>query len=132
MEILTEKGIVIERIGNRIKIEIPKKPECEDCRSIFCSKSDDRNNLFEIETNADFSTGDNVLVQLPGKNLIKATFILFILPLILFIATIVGVINYIPNPLVATISGLGLVSIYFLIIRKSRFLEIQPQIIKES
>lgn len=132
MEILTEKGIVIERSGNKIKIEIPQKPECEDCRSIFCSKSDDRNNIFEIETNADFSRGDNVLVQLPGKNLIKATFILFILPLILFIATIVGVINYIPNPLVATISGLGLVSIYFLIIRKSRLLEIQPQIIKES
>lgn len=132
MEILTENGLITEVNGNQIKIEIPKKPECEECRSIFCSKSEDKSNYLTIESSEHFSVGDKVEIQLQGNQLFKATLVLFVIPIIILVISILIFQLIITGTVFSSLIGFGLLSIYFLIIRRKRKFNFEPKISKVS
>jgi len=130
METLTENGIVSEIIRNKIKIQIPIKPECEECRSIFCSKSEQNYNVFEIETTEKFELGDKVHIQLLGKDLTKATMVLFVIPLFIIIISITILIKVIDSAITSAILGFLVMLIYFVIFRFKKIWVTAPKIVK--
>lgn len=132
MEILTENGIVSGIKGNHIIVQIPKKTECEECRSIFCSKSDAKINSIEIETGENFLVGDEVVIKLQGRYLAKASLIFFVIPLLIIIISITCFQLIISNTVISSFFGFLLVAIYYLIIRAKRVLDVQPKISKMS
>lgn len=132
MEILTEKGVISRINGKKITIEIPKKPECEECRSIFCTKSEGKTNSIVIESSDDFYIGENVEIQLAGKYLTKATLFLFVFPLIILVITITITIKSGLNNLYSALIGFLFVAIYFLIIRYINDIKIKPNIVKKQ
>lgn len=132
MEILTENGTVSGIKGNYIIVQIPKKPECEECRSIFCSKSDAKINSIEIETGEKFLVGDEVEIQLQGRYLVKASLLFFVIPLLIIIISITCFQLIISNTVISSFFGFLLVTIYYLTIRAKRVLDVQPKISKMS
>lgn len=130
MEILTENRIVSGIKGNHIIVQIPKKPECEECRSIFCSKSDAIINSIELETTDKFFVGDAVEIQLQGRYLVKASLIFFVIPLLIIIISITCFQLIISNTVISSFFGFLLVAIYYLSIRGKRVLDAQPKIFK--
>lgn len=131
MEIITENGVVSEIIGDLIKIQIPKKPDCEECRSIFCSKSEGNSNFIEIENKENFKIGEKVEIQLEGKYLIKATLLLFVLPLIILVSTISLLFFLQSNASLAAVISFSLVAIYYVILKQTKTINIRPRIVRK-
>lgn len=132
MEILTENGVVSEIIGNKVKIQIPIKPECEECRSIFCSKSDANYNFLEVETTERFEIGDRVQIQLMGKHLTKASMMLFVFPMLILIGSVIFLVQINISAIKSAILGFLFVSVYFVVIKFKKILTIEPKIIKNN
>ncbi len=77
-------------IGVRKKIaivEIEKKSQCGKCCA--CKFSKEGKMLIEVENVLNANVGDNVLLQIEDKDILKASVIVYLLPTIVFLSSVI-------------------------------------------
>lgn len=83
----TEQGIVIEVINDVAKVKVGRHSDCKNCGA--CPGSDSV--IVNASNKIGARPGQRVLFEVKEKNVLKAAFVVFILPLIaLFIGVILG------------------------------------------
>ncbi len=88
-EKVTEKGIVVNSANGFVEIELLSNDNCEECSAkIFCSPNSDKKKLLKINTASAFNKGEKVDVIIEGKNLLFASFNLYLYPLLILIITL--------------------------------------------
>lgn len=88
-EKVTEKGIVVNSANGFVEIELLSNDNCEECSAkIFCSPNTDKKKILKINTASDFNKGEKVDVIIEGKNLLFASFNLYLYPLLILIVTL--------------------------------------------
>ncbi|MCX7908779.1 MAG: SoxR reducing system RseC family protein [Ignavibacteria bacterium] len=130
MEVLIEKGIVVSKLGNRIKIAVPKKPECDTCMSLLCHRTQKGENLLELESEIDINVGETVEVQLFGKQLVKVTTFLYLLPLVILVVSISILMGLTNNAIFSVVISFALLGIYYLVLRRTKFVRTKPKIFR--
>jgi len=80
---LEEIGVVKERTGNSLIVEIERSSHCAGCG--MCSASAGGLNLIEVEDDGSGPlVGDKVLLSLPSGDILKVSFLTYLMPLLLF------------------------------------------------
>ncbi|KAB2909015.1 MAG: SoxR reducing system RseC family protein [Ignavibacteriales bacterium] len=95
MEVFTEEGIVIDKKGDIIEVAVMDRADCKTCAARpFCSPDGQGvySKLLAID-NLGSLPGDEVVIQVKGSDLLKAVFMVYGLPLFLFIF-VIGIIIY--------------------------------------
>ena len=118
-EELIEEGIVKESKNGIATIVISKSDYCEECSAkLYCKpgSSDDRSLI--VKDPLGVTPGDKVRISIQGSKILTVSFLLYGIPLLLLIAgLIVGLKIFNSNQeLFATLFGLGLISIYVVIL----------------
>ncbi|MDD5773722.1 MAG: SoxR reducing system RseC family protein [bacterium] len=83
---IREKGRVIEYKTGLVKIQIDAKTSCHSCK--LCSREKEGMTM-EVLVDSAFSTGDMVNIEIEGRNLLFCFFMLYLFPVISFIAGII-------------------------------------------
>ena len=118
---MKEIGIVSGIQGKKAQVIIQRSSACGDCGACQVGK-----NKLTMETNAvnavGAQRGDQVEVEMSFVNILKASLILYGIPLIVFILGVFAG-NYIPfqnqpdNPLISFLSGLLLMTLSYIVIK---------------
>ena len=88
-EKVTEKGVVVNSANGFVEIELLSNDNCEECSAkIFCSPNSDKKKILKINTASDFNKGEKVDVIIEGKNLLFASFNLYLYPLLILLITL--------------------------------------------
>lgn len=116
-EKLTNKAIVLETQGDLAKVCMVTEDACESCSSLFCNPKANNDNVFEAFNRVNAHKGDRVTVEIDGSSLFKASFILYVIPMIILVAVIIGSISLFANTknieLLSFLSAIGLIGTYF-------------------
>jgi len=120
-EQITEKGIVTSKKENLLEIIIAESENCNDCSAkLFCKPASGNNKSVFVKDTIGCRVGDTVVFSISGKNLLKASFKFYGLPLFLILAVIFFV-NYIlkddsGRELYSVIFSIAAGVIYFIIL----------------
>lgn len=80
---MEEIGIVKERKGSKLTVEIERSPHCAGCG--MCIASAGGRNLIEVEDDGSgVLAGDKVVLSVPGSDILKISFLTYVMPLSLF------------------------------------------------
>lgn len=82
---IREEGRVIEQKNGLVKVQIEAKPSCHSCK--LCSREKE-GMIMEVNAESAFSKGDAVYIEIEGRNLLFCFFMLYLFPVICFIAGI--------------------------------------------
>ncbi|AJG99650.1 siderophore-interacting protein [Clostridium beijerinckii] len=83
----TEQGLVIEVVGNSARIKVGRHSDCKNCGACPGSES----LILEANNKIGAKPGQRVILEIKETNVLRAAFIVFILPLIaLFIGVMLG------------------------------------------
>jgi len=86
---MIEKGIVLKvSVPDGIQVLLDSKQSCDGCN--LCSMTGSGNMLMRLPFQENIHEGDSVVIEVPDVSLIKISLLVFILPLILFTAGILG------------------------------------------
>lgn len=139
-EEITEEGIVKQSKDGIAEIIISESNHCEECSAkIYCKPGN--NNLRTLLAKDPFNSesGDKVTVTINGSTILKATFQLYGIPLLITLATILLGMNFfiINKELYSSVIGITLSGIYlimFSFISKKKSYKYYPTIsgIKKS
>lgn len=78
------EGVVTEKSEKSVKVKIERNSACgENCAS--CGMCPGTEQIVEVENCTNADVGDMVLVEMKSKNVLKAAFLVYILPLILLV-----------------------------------------------
>lgn len=119
-EVIAEEGIVVSVQSGFADVSVIQNEKCDECSAkIICKPTKDDQNILHVEDPIGVKIGDNVRIEIKGGSLLKASFNLYGIPLILLL---VGIIlgtsifsGYKLSELYSVIFGLGLIAIYFLL-----------------
>lgn len=123
-EEIIEQGFIVKKDGNIAEIAITRGDQCSSCDNLFCkphSEKEEENKIVALdELGAD--VGDLVKISISGKTVFKATFFMWVIPLIMLVAGIylgLAVFNY-PgyNELLSFLLGICSILLYFGILHK--------------
>lgn len=119
-EKVTEKGIIVNSENGFVEIELLSNDNCEECSAkIFCSPNNDSKKTLKINTSSSFNVGEKVDVIIEGKNLLFASFNLYLYPLLILIITLFLGTKIFSNTnfpeIFSFLSSLVLVTIYYLL-----------------
>ena len=119
-EELFEEGIVLKSSGGIAEIALKENDSCEECSAkIFCSPQ--KNKLRKLEVSDPFGTlpGDEVRISVRGKEVLKASLLLYGVPLFLILTGIFLGMNLFKNykyaELYSFLGGISLSGLYFYI-----------------
>lgn len=117
-EILFEEGIVISRENGIAEVEVFPAQSCEECSAkIFCKPDKDKKNIVHVENSIGADVGDSVRIEIKGKSILSASFLLYGIPLlILIVGMFLGMFlfsSYKQIELYSALFSIGLVAIYF-------------------
>ncbi len=118
-----EKGIVIGLRGGKARIRLERKEACSGCHGLCLFDENSRSMVAEAENTVGAQVGDRVKIELAGEGAVRSGFILYILPLLLFIAGFVvadavGRRIGISSEIAGVLSGIAFVALtYFVIYR---------------
>ncbi|HIE27774.1 TPA: hypothetical protein EYP66_10845 [Candidatus Poribacteria bacterium] len=76
---MTERGLVIDTYQQIARVVVEKSADCGSCNA--CSIGRDKTMIAEVENPINAQRGDSVLVEVSGKQAMKAGILVFILPL---------------------------------------------------
>ncbi len=86
---MRQYGKVIEICGNMARVSFKRTKACGNCKACFTLGSDEA--VIEIVNSAGASAGDYVAIELHAKSMVKASLIMYGLPLIgLMLGVILG------------------------------------------
>ena len=118
-ETIIEKGIVLSATNGHAEIALIETGACEECSAkIFCKPSENKDSrILEVEDSFGVQVGDEVDIEIKGSDVLKASFMLYGIPLILIIIGIMTGMEVFQNSklpeLLSFIFGVGLNVIYF-------------------
>jgi len=119
-EELFEEGIVVKSVGGIAEIKLKENGNCEECTAkIFCNPENNNSRMLKVLDSFESQPGDEVKISINGSEVLKASILLYGLPLVLLLAGIaIGMnlfekTNY--SELYSFITGLVFISAYFTI-----------------
>ena len=118
-EAIIEKGIVLKAENGHAEIALLEEGSCEECSAkIFCKPSEKNDSkILEVDDPFGVQPGDEVQIQIAGEEVLKASFLLYGMPLILIIAGILAGMSIFESSALAElfsfIFGIGLTALYF-------------------
>lgn len=121
-ESIIEKGIVLSAADGLAEITLMQSDACEDCSAkIFCKPSEEKDTkIIEAEDPYGVQPGDEVLIEIAGTDILKASFMLYGMPLILILLGIIlgmSIFNGTSLPeLLSFLFSIGITALYFSII----------------
>jgi sigma-E factor negative regulatory protein RseC len=137
-EELIEEGIVLKVKDGIAEIAIIEKGDCAECSAkVYCSPSEGNKKKLKVNDPLGVKVGDRVKVSLKGSNLFLASLLLYGIPLVLLIVSILvglAVFENLKNKeLYGFLAGLGVLVIYYLGVfiflrKKEEYIKL-PQII---
>ncbi len=80
---MRETATILELQDKTVVLQFHEQEACKNCGSMFC-KANERTFVARNDKNLDLHVGDKVTVYLPPGKTIQASFLLLIVPLILF------------------------------------------------
>ncbi len=119
-ELLVEEGKVISAGKGFAEISLTKSNLCQECSAkILCKTGKDDLKTIKVIDPLGVTAGDNVKIAITGSSLLKSSFILYGLPLIILVASIMlstilldGIDNL---ELYSFVIGISLTAIYYLL-----------------
>lgn len=118
-EELTEEGIVKESKDGIATIIISDSENCKECTAkLYCKPGNSNERSLTVKDNFGLIAGDRVRVSIHGSQILRVSFLIYGIPLILLLAGLFLGMQFfqIHKELYSTIFAVGLVSIYILII----------------
>lgn len=120
---MKEIGIVSSIHGNKAKVLIQRSAACGDCGACQVGKEKLTMEASAInDTNA--KAGDTVEVEMAFKNVMKASFVAYMVPLFMFILGSLlsafytsSILGQPENPIMSFVSGLAFMAVAYLIIK---------------
>jgi sigma-E factor negative regulatory protein RseC len=119
MDEVLHMGLVEKVDGDKATVRILSVSACSSCKSKgACSISEMKEKLVEvhIKDNQEVKEGDNVNVAIAQKQGDKAVVLAYAIPIIVFIGLLLLVSTLNASELVAGLSAIGGVGVYFLIL----------------
>ena len=118
-EELIEEGIVLKSEKGIAEVSLAENEECEECSAkLFCKPGENNTKTIKAFDPYDSKPGDSVRISVAGNAILKATVILYGIPLVILILTIwVGLImfsSYSSPELISFLIALALMGIYYL------------------
>ena len=128
---LSESALVTRRDGNRVELELQRSSACDNCElSQGCGTGalgrllGHRSRPLVIETDKDCEPGDRVLLELPESALVRASLLLYGLPLFgLVFGGLLAALLALAEWLVVSIALFGLFAGFKFAARTTRRLE---------
>ncbi len=118
-EELYEEGIVKEVKDGIAQIVLNESGSCSSCAAkAVCKPGEDEQKILPARDTLGVHPGDKVRIAIKGKNILTASFLLYGLPLILFLAGIFFGIKYFihQKELWGTVLGFALIAVYAVIL----------------
>jgi len=139
-EELTEEGIVKESKNGIATIVISDSDNCGECTAkLYCKAGNSNERSLTVKDPFGVHPGDKVRVSIKGSKMLRVSFLIYGIPLILILAGLfVGMKFFqINKELFSTLLAVGLVSIYILIIlfmdkKRKHHLQSYPEIVYVS
>ena len=136
-EVLIEEGIVISTEKGFAEISLIKNQNCSDCSAkIICKPGGGESQIIKVSDPYGTNIGDIVKISIKGTAILKSTFLLYGLPLLLLLASIFIMNIFFEGihliELFSFITGIIITSFYYLIffyLKPSRKKLIVPEII---
>lgn len=86
-EILREEGIVTEIKNNQMKIELINTTNCDTCSTKdFCKSG--KSNFIQTKYENNYKVGDEVVIEVFGKDVLKIVWLLYGIPIIILLASL--------------------------------------------
>lgn len=133
---LSHEGVVVKVENGRYDVVIESNTACEGCKAqAYCGVSgveeshergsDGKEMRGKIISVNDphiegIAVGDRVVVSVRRKVATFATFFAYVLPLILFVSTIVGMVNIVESEGLAALAAFGVVAVYYMVVYCAR------------
>lgn len=114
-EILREEGIVTEIKNNQMKIELINTSNCDACSTKdFCKSG--KLNFIQTKYESNYKVGDEVVIEVFGKDVLKLVLLLYGIPVIILLATLFVVYFSvdIKKEIYSILASFSLVGIYYL------------------
>lgn len=114
-EKLIEEGIVKESKGGIATIVISDSENCKECTSkLYCKPGNSNERSLTVKDPFGVNTGDKVKVSINGSQILRVSFLIYGMPLILILAGLfLGMqVFQINKELFSTLLAVGLVSTY--------------------
>lgn len=118
-EELTEEGIVKESKDGIATIVISDSESCKECTAkLYCKPGNSNERSLIVKDTFGVNTGDKVRISIRGSQILRVSFLIYGMPLILVLAGLfIGMqVFQIHKELFSTFLAIGSVSIYILII----------------
>lgn len=139
-EAIIEEGIVSSASNGIAEISLIENSSCEECSArIICKPKNYDRKIIEVVDPFGVSPGDTVKIYIKGSTLLRISFILYGIPLILLIlgiAIVTIVLNNHPSvDFFSFLTGVGLAGFYYLFLflnKPAKILVITPRIISFS
>ncbi|MBE0551521.1 MAG: SoxR reducing system RseC family protein [Ignavibacterium sp.] len=136
-EELTEEGIVKESKDGIATIVISDSESCKECTAkLYCKPGNSNERSLIVKDTFGVNTGDKVRISIRGSQILRVSFLIYGIPLILMLAGLFLGMQFfqIHKELYSTIFAVGLVSIYILIIhfidkKRNSHLQSYPEIV---
>ncbi|ACB84852.1 SoxR reducing system RseC family protein [Natranaerobius thermophilus] len=74
-------GKVIERKDNYVTVEIERHSACKNCGACDFGMSGNKTSELELENTVNAEVGDEVVVDMEGKDIVLASFLIYLFPL---------------------------------------------------
>jgi sigma-E factor negative regulatory protein RseC len=118
-----ENGIVIGLRGGKARIRLERQEACSGCHGLCLFDENSRSMVAEAENALGARVGDRVKIELAGEGAARSGFILYILPLLSFLAGFVagdavGRSIGINSEVAGVISGIALVALTYFVIHR--------------
>jgi len=118
-EELTEEGVVKESANGVATIVISNSDNCEECTAkLYCKPGNSNERSLTVKDTFGVNTGDRVRVSINGGQILRVSFLIYGMPLILILAGLfLGMqVFQINKELFSTLLAVGLVLVYTSII----------------
>jgi sigma-E factor negative regulatory protein RseC len=136
-EELTEEGIVKESKDGIATVVISNSDNCEECTAkLYCKPGNTKQRSLTVNDPLGVNVGDSVKVSIKGSQILRVSFLIYGMPLILILAGLFLGMQFfrIHKELFSTLLAVGFVSIYILIIlfinkKRNSHLQSYPEIV---
>jgi len=89
-EEIIEEGIVVKSENGIAEIQLKETDECEECTAkLFCKTGEEKTKLISAVDPFGTAIGDVVKISVKGRSILKATFQLYGIPLVILVFSII-------------------------------------------
>lgn len=135
-EVIVENAVVLSVRDRIAEVSVIPDEKCGECTAKIICKPDNGRNIVRVVNQVGAAAGDNVKIEIQGRTVLFASFLLYGLPLLILLAGIFSGLSIFSGnesaEIYSVLFGLGLMIIYFLFsysYNKKHRQEILPKIV---